>query len=67
MERGVLLPFLPADNADLADPSSRAALVAIGEALGGLLRLPPGDFWAAVLRDDGALHECLDSFLRFRR
>jgi hypothetical protein len=61
------LPFLPGDNADLSDPSSRAALDAINEDLGLLTRLAPGDFWAAVLSDDRSLHDCLDSFLRFRR
>lgn len=61
------LPFLPADNSDLSDPSSRAALDAINEDLGLLLRLSPGDFWSVVLRDDRSLHDCLDSFLRFKR
>jgi hypothetical protein len=64
---GAFLPFLPADNADLADPSSRAALDAISGGLGKLLRLPPGDFWAAALAGDRSLHDCLDSFLRFKR
>lgn len=67
MGRRAFLPFLPADNAELSDPSSRAALEAINEDLGQLLQLSPGDFWAAVLSDDRSLHDCLDSFLRFKR
>jgi hypothetical protein len=67
MDGGAFLPFLPADNADLSDPSSRAALDAISAALGDLLRQPPAAFWAVVLRDDRSLHDCLDSFLRFKR
>jgi hypothetical protein len=61
------LPFLPADNADLSDPSSRAALEAINTDLGLLTRLAPGDFWSVVLKDERSLHDCLDSFLRFKR
>ncbi|GBF96800.1 hypothetical protein Rsub_09656 [Raphidocelis subcapitata] len=67
MGRRTFLPFLPADNAELSDLASRAALEAINEDLGQLLRLSPGDFWAAVLSDDRSLHDCLDSFLRFKR
>lgn len=61
------LTFLPQDNADLASPSSRAALDALNADLARLLRLPPADFWGVLQRDDRSLHDCLDSFLRFKR
>lgn len=67
MRPAPFLPFLPADNADLADPAARSALEQIDLALEALLRSSPGDFWATVLREDRALHDCLDSFLRFKR
>lgn len=60
------LPFLPGDNADLTG-DSRAALERINADLGQLLRASPADFWATLLQDDRSLHDCLDSFLRFKR
>jgi hypothetical protein len=42
-------------------------LEAINTDLGLLTRLAPGDFWSVVLKDERSLHDCLDSFLRFKR
>jgi hypothetical protein len=56
------LPYLPQDNASLAD----ATVAAISERLGQLLRAPASQFWAAV-RGDASLHTCLDSYLQYAR
>lgn len=64
---GGFVPFLPGDNSDLAAPESRAALERINADLGRLLRASPADFWATLLQDDRSIHDCLDSFLRYKR
>jgi hypothetical protein len=56
------LPYLPQDNASLAD----ATVAAISERLGELLRAPASQFWTAV-RGDASLHTCLDSYLQYAR
>ena len=56
------LPYLPQDNASLAD----ATVAAISERLGELLRAPAPQFWVAVC-NDASLHTCLDSYLQYAR
>ena len=56
------LPYLPQDNASLAD----STVAAVSERLGELLRAPAPRFWDAV-RGDASLQTCLDSYLQYAR
>jgi len=60
------VPFLPQDNAILRSAESEQALHAINDGLADLLRMNDVSFWASV-QGNTSLHECLDSYLRYRR
>lgn len=60
------IPFLPRDNGGFDEPESEAAIEAINEDLGCLLKLPPADFWA-IVKNEQSLPKCLDSYLRFKK
>lgn len=66
LAQGGFLPFLPQDNASLADPAAEELFGITASELGNLLKLPAGGFWA-VVQTDPSLGAYIDSYLRFKR
>lgn len=61
-DASAFLSFLPLDNSSsLAEAEQVVEL--ISEDLGGVLSLPPGDFWQ-LLQSSSSLRACLDSYLK---
>ena len=61
-DASAFLSFLPLDNSSsLAEAEQVVEL--ISEDLGGVLSLPPGEFWH-LLEGSSSLRACLDSYLK---
>lgn len=60
------LPYLPQDNAGLADAQAELVCESINDELAELLSRPASELWDTVAKDNSLL-ACLDTYLRFSR
>lgn len=60
------LPYLPQDNAGLADAQAELVCEIINDEIAELLSHPASELWNAVANDN-SLIACLDTYLRYSR